>query len=160
MFCFFKDCIHISISTPSAPQPSCHAFLSDPPTGTFHCKDCHLTVSLIPGARGSSFSRPLGALPQHLPKYPAPCHPCHFPRFPADNQAGPYQVAKPQLFMTNMGLCPRYLFGLPPPKGSWMPGNACRGFLPCIFLAITTVLLLSSVNIYHAYGYCQNNSCE
>ena len=54
------------------------------------------SLSLISGARGSSFSRPLGALPQHLPKYPAPCHPCHLPHFPADNQAGPYQVAKPQ----------------------------------------------------------------
>jgi len=63
------------------------------------------------------------------------------------------------LLITKLGPI-RYLFGLPPPKGSWMPGNACRGFLPCIFLAITTVLLLSSVNIYHAYGYCQNNSCE
>merc|ERR1719295_1271781 len=63
------------------------------------------------------------------------------------------------LLITKLGPI-RYMFGLPPPKDSWMPGSACRGFLPCIFLAITTVLLFSSVNIYHGYGYCQNHSCE
>jgi len=63
------------------------------------------------------------------------------------------------LLITKLGPI-RYLFGLPPPKGSSIPGSACRGFLPCIFLAIATILLWSSVNIYHAYGYCHNDDCE
>ena len=45
---------------------------------------------------------------------------------------------------------PRYLFGLPPPKESWMPGAVCRGFVPCILLTIATTLLHSTVSIYHA----------
>ena len=48
-------------------------------------------------------------------------------------------------------MSPRYLFGLPPPKDSWMPGTACRGFVPCILLAIVTVLIYSVVHIYLAY---------
>ena len=46
---------------------------------------------------------------------------------------------------------PRYLFGLPPPKDSWVPGTACRGFVPCILLAIVTVLIYSVVHIYLAF---------
>ena len=61
-------------------------------------------VSLISGACGSPFRRPLGALPQHLPKYLAPCHHCHLPPCSSDNQAGPNKVAKHQLFRTRVSV--------------------------------------------------------
>ena len=141
----FKECIHVSISTSSSSQPSCHAVLSDTPTGTL---SCILIVSHFSGSCGNSLRRPLGSLPQHIPKHLALGHHCHLHCFLHHHQAGPHQVAeqKKQCHMN-----PRYLFGLPPPKDSWMPGNPCRGFVPCILLAIVTVLIYSVVHIYLAY---------
>ena len=105
----FKECIHVSISTSSSSQPSCHAVLSDTPTGTL---SRILIVSHFSGACGNSLRRPLGSLPQHIPKHLAPRHHRHLHRFLHHHQAGPHQVAEPQMHI-----------------GTRVPGT-CLAFLP------------------------------
>ena len=90
----FKECIHVSISTSSPSQPSCHAILSDTPTGT---SAYVFDVSHFSGACGNSLRCPLGSLPQHIPKHLAPGHHCHLHCFLHHHQAGPHQVAELQI---------------------------------------------------------------
>ena len=40
----------------------------------------------------------------------------------------------------------RYFYGLPPPKGSCLPGERVSGFLPVIILAVVEVLVLIIAN--------------
>ena len=119
-----------------------------------------LLLLFIPGSRSGSVRRSLGALPQHLSKHLDPLYHCHFPSFLCHHQARPNQVSESQIKglvsyadILYEDIVSRYLFGLPPPRDSMMPGKACRGFVPCFILAAITVLLWSSLNIYRAYAY-------
>ena len=42
----------------------------------------------------------------------------------------------------------RYLFGLPTPKGSCIPGKICQRFVPCILLGISAIVIWLSVYLY------------
>ena len=41
----------------------------------------------------------------------------------------------------------RYFFGLPPSKGSCLPGETLRGFLPTLVLSVLVVLVTVLVNV-------------
>ena len=156
-----KDRLHLPISPPTPSQSSCHAVLSDTPAGAYNSSMFreYFLITFLPGSRSSSVRRSLGALPKHLSKHLDPLYHCHFPSFLCHHQARPNQVSESQiirirfLFRYVIDIFFRYLFGLPPPRDSMIPGKACRGFLPCFILAAITVLLWSSLNIYRAYAY-------
>ena len=161
-----KDRLHLPTSPPTPSQPSCHAVLSDTPAGAYNSSMfsqfflitfCQVLVAVLSGALWVPY---LSTFPSTLILSSIATFLLSF----VITKLGPIRYQKPKWKglvsysdILYEDIVSRYLFGLPPPRDSMVPGKACRGFVPCFILAAITILLWSSLNIYRSYAYWEDN---
>ena len=161
-----KDRLHLPTSPLTPSQSSCHAVLSDTPAGAYNSSMFReyflITFSqvLVAVLSGALWVPYLSTFPSTLILSSIATFLLSF----VITKLGPIRYQKPKWKglvsysdILYEDIFSRYLFGLPPPRDSMVPGKACRGFVPCFILAAITIILWSSLNIYRAYAYWENN---